>query len=132
MTPEMHAFEYSLRLFAVLIGLAVADVANSFHRLMRSRFAGHLGPAHAARRAATRCAWRSGMWFDLWGVRHFAATRHFFFYLWLIAEMFVLFLIAAAALPDEIQAPLRPQRTLRGSRAATSGRWSRSSSSPTW
>ena len=38
MTPEMHAFEHSLGLFAVLIGLAVADVANSFHRLMRSRF----------------------------------------------------------------------------------------------
>jgi hypothetical protein len=36
-TPEIRAFEYSLGLFAVLIGLAVADVANSFHRLVRSR-----------------------------------------------------------------------------------------------
>ena len=44
------------------------------------------------------------MWFDLWGVRQFASTRHFFFYLWLIADMFVLFLIAAAALPDEVHA----------------------------
>jgi uncharacterized protein YkwD len=28
-------------------------------------------------------------------VRHFAETRHFFFYLWLVALFFVLFLIAA-------------------------------------
>jgi len=37
MTPENRAFEFALGLFAVLIGLAVADVATSFHRLMRNR-----------------------------------------------------------------------------------------------
>jgi hypothetical protein len=100
MTPEMHAFEYSLGLFAVLIGLAVADVANSFHRLARSRFPVIWDPLALLAAAYALCM-AVGMWFDLWGVRHFAATRHFFFYLWLIAEMFVLFLIAAAALPDE-------------------------------
>jgi hypothetical protein len=41
------------------------------------------------------------MWFDLWGVRHFAQTRHFFFYLWLLALFFILFLIAADSLPDK-------------------------------
>jgi hypothetical protein len=35
------------------------------------------------------------------GVRHFPGTRNFFFYLWMIGEMFVLFLIAAVSLPDE-------------------------------
>ena len=103
MTPEMHAFEYSLGLFAVLIGLAVADVANSFHRLMRSRFPVTWDPLALLAAFYALCM-AVGMWFDLWGVRHFAATRHFFFYVWLIAEMFVLFLIAAAALPDEVQA----------------------------
>jgi hypothetical protein len=42
------------------------------------------------------------MCFDLWGVRNFGATRHFFFYLYLIAQFFVLFLIAAASLPDKL------------------------------
>ncbi len=103
MTPEMHAFEYSLGLFAVLIGLAVADVATSFHRLMRSRFPVTWDPLTLLAACYALCM-AVGMWFDLWGVRHFAATRHFFFYVWLIAEMFVLFLIAAAALPDEVHA----------------------------
>jgi hypothetical protein len=101
MTPEIHAFEYSLGLFAVLIGLAVADVANSFHRLMRSRLPVTWDPLALLAALYALCL-AVGMWFDLWGVRHFAATRHFFFYVWLIASMFVLFLIAAAALPDEV------------------------------
>jgi hypothetical protein len=103
MTPEIHAFEYSLGLFAVLIGLAVADVANSFHRLVRSRFPVTWDPLALLAALYALCM-AVGMWFDLWGVRHFAATRHFFFYVWMIAEMFVLFLIAAAALPDEVHA----------------------------
>jgi hypothetical protein len=28
MTPEMRAFEYALGLFSVLVGLAIADIAN--------------------------------------------------------------------------------------------------------
>ncbi len=103
MTPEIHAFEYSLGLFAVLIGLAVADVANSFHRLARSRFPLVWDPLALLAAGYALCM-AVGMWFDLWGVRHFAATRHFFFYLWMIGSMFVLFLIAAAALPDEVHA----------------------------
>lgn len=103
MTPEIRAFEYSLGLFAVLIGLAVADVANSFHRLMRSRFPVVWDPLVLLAATYALCM-AVGMWFDLWGVRQFAATRHFFFYVWMIAAMFVLFLIAAAALPDEVQA----------------------------
>ena len=103
MTPEIRAFEYSLGLFAVLIGLAVADVANSFHRLMRSRFPVVWDPLALLAAGYALCL-AVGMWFDLWGVRQFAATRHFFFYLWMIAAMFVLFLIAAAALPDEVHA----------------------------
>ncbi len=46
------------------------------------------------------------MWFDIWGVRHFGATRHFFFYIGLVAELFILYLIAAASLPDEAGGPM--------------------------
>ena len=33
-------------------------------------------------------------------------TRHFFFYLFMVSQMFVLFLIAAASLPDEPEGPI--------------------------
>jgi hypothetical protein len=99
MTPEIRAFEYALGLFAVLIGLAVADVANSFHRLARGNVAVVWDPLALLAAVYALCL-AVGMWFDLWGVRHFSETRHFFFYLWMLADLFVLFLLAAASLPD--------------------------------
>jgi hypothetical protein len=102
MTPEIRAFEYALGLFAVLIGLAVADIATSFHRLARGRVPVVWDPL-ALLAALFAVCMAVGMWFDLWGVRNFAATRHFFFYLSMVGEFFVLFLLAAASLPDEVR-----------------------------
>jgi hypothetical protein len=34
---DIDAFEYAMGLFSVVIGLAVTDVATSFHALMRAR-----------------------------------------------------------------------------------------------
>ena len=100
MSPETRAFEYALGLFAVLIGLAVADIATSFHRLVRSKAPVVWDPLALLAALYALCT-AVGMWFDIWGVRNFTATRHFFFYLSLVASLFVLFLIAAASLPDE-------------------------------
>jgi hypothetical protein len=100
MTPEIRAFEFALGLFAVLIGLAVADIATSFHRLVRSKTPVAWDPLALAAAAFALCI-AVGMWFDLWGVRNVTETRHFFFYLFMVAQMFLLFLIAAASLPDE-------------------------------
>ena len=100
MTPEIRAFEYAMGLFSVLIGLAVADIATSFHRLVRARSTVTWDPLTllAAFFALTLAI---GMWFDMWGVRNVAETRHFFFYLSIVAELFVVFLIAAASLPED-------------------------------
>jgi hypothetical protein len=100
MTPEIRAFEYAIGVFAVLIGLAIADIATSFHRLLRSKSSVKWDPLALIAALYALCM-AIYMWFDLWGVRHFAATRHFLFYLFLFAELFVLFLIAASSLPDE-------------------------------
>ncbi|MGH8261899.1 MAG: hypothetical protein ACRET4_00345 [Steroidobacteraceae bacterium] len=100
MTPEVRAFEYALGIFAVLIGLAVVDVAASFHRLLRHRSHVRWDPLVVLAAGYALCM-AVCMWFDIWGVRHFAATRHFLFYVGLVAELFVLFLVAAASLPDE-------------------------------
>jgi hypothetical protein len=100
MTPEIRAFEYALGLFAVLIGLAVADIATSLHRLLRTPARVNWDPLTLLAAFYAFCV-AVGMWFDLWGVRGFVETRHFFFYFSFVAELVVLFLIAAASLPDE-------------------------------
>lgn len=103
---EATAFEYAMGLFSVLIGLAVVDVATSFHRLARVRSSIKWDPLTLIVALYTLCM-AVYMWFDLWGVRHFAAARRFFVYLSLVALFFVLYLAAAASLPDEATTDLR-------------------------
>ena len=74
--PEATAFKYAMGLFSVLIGLAVADVATSFHRLMRVRQTVRWDPLALAAAFYALCI-TVYMWFDIWGVRHFGATRPF-------------------------------------------------------
>jgi hypothetical protein len=100
MTTEMRAFEYALGLFSVLVGLSIADIATSFHRLVRSKAPVYWDPL-ALLAALYALLIAIGMWFDLWGVRGVAATRQFFFYLVMVATLFMVFLIAAASLPDD-------------------------------
>ena len=100
MSPETRAFEYALGIFSVLIGLAVADIAASFHRLLRSKSQVTWDPLALLAACYALCM-AVYMWFDIWSVRHFGATRHFFFYLGLVGQLFILFLVAAASLPDE-------------------------------
>ena len=97
MTPEMRAFEYALGLFSVLIGLAVADIATSLHRLLRSKHTVVWDPL-ALLAAAYALLTAVGMWFDLWGVRNVAGARQFFFYLLMVASLFVVFLAPAPLL----------------------------------
>ena len=100
MTPEIRAFEFALGLFAILIGIAIADVATSLHRLLRSPARVRWDPL-ALMAPAFAIVITVGMWFDLWGIRHATSVRHFFLYLILVALFFLLFLIAASSLPDE-------------------------------
>ena len=76
MTPEIRAFEFALGLFAVLIGLAIADIATSFHRLLRDRARVHRDPLPLLA-AALAIVITVGMWFDLWGIRHATLVCHF-------------------------------------------------------
>jgi hypothetical protein len=101
MTPEIRAFEFAMGIFGVLIGLAIADIATSFHRLLRRKSTVKWDPLALLAALYAMCM-AIYMWFDLWGVRNFAGTRHFLFYLFLFAQLFVLFLVAAASLPDEV------------------------------
>jgi hypothetical protein len=103
MTPEIRAFEFAMGIFGVLIGLAIADIATSFHRLLRRKSTVKWDPLALLAALYALCM-AIYMWFDLWGVRNFAGARHFLFYLFLFAQLFVLFLVAASSLPDEASA----------------------------
>jgi hypothetical protein len=104
-TPEIRAFEFALGLFSVLIGLSIADVATSLHRLIRKQDLVRWDPL-ALLAALFALLMAIGMWFDLWGIRNATSVRHFFLYLVLVASFFVLFLLAAASLPDEVSGPV--------------------------
>jgi len=100
MNTEAQAFEYALGIFAVLIGLAIADIAASFHRLLRNRSRVTWDPLALLAALYALCM-AVYMWFDIWGIRHFHLTRHFFFYIGLVLQLFILYLLAAGSLPDE-------------------------------
>ena len=100
MTPEIRSFEFALGLFSVLIGLALADIATSFHRLVRRR-PGIVWDPLTLLATLYAVLIAVGMWFDIWAIRTVAATRDFFFYLSALAELFIVFLLAAASLPED-------------------------------
>jgi hypothetical protein len=105
MTPEIRAFEFALGLFTVMIGLAITDIALSLHRLIRRHHTVRWDPLTLLG-ALFALLMTIGMWFDLWGIRNATSVRHFFLYLVLLASFFVLFLVSASSLPDEVDGPV--------------------------
>ena len=115
MGTEATAFEYAMGLFSVLIGLAVVDVATSFHRLARVRLSIIVGPAHSHRGAL------HSLHGGLYVVRPLGrpslrSRAPFFVYLSLVALFFVLYLAAAASLPDEATATTNLRAYYEGNR----------------
>lgn len=96
----MDRFEYAIGLMSIIVGLGLADLAMSLHRLLKHRVQVRwdgLAIATAAYAAYTLIR----MWYALWTVREVAGLTNLYFYISLILEMFLLFLAAAAALPDD-------------------------------
>jgi hypothetical protein len=100
MSPEIRSFEFALGLFSVLVGLAIADIATSFSRLVRRGSRVSWDPL-ALLAALFALLVAVNMWFDLWHVRDVAGSRHYFFYLWTVAELFLVYLMATVSLPEE-------------------------------
>jgi hypothetical protein len=93
----MDRFEYAMGLISLLVGLGLADIAISTHRLIKLRSSrwDTLAVAVAVYIAFTIVR----LWYDIWAIRGNPDATGFWFYISLIAEVFVLFLLAAAALP---------------------------------
>lgn len=96
----MDRFEYAIGLMSIIVGLGLADLAMSLHRILKHRARVRwdglaVGAAVYAAFTLVR------MWYQLWSVRDLTEVTSLFFYLGLILEMFLVFLAAAATLPDE-------------------------------
>lgn len=113
MTPEIRAFEYAIGVFAVLIGLAIADIATSFHRLLHSKSAAKWDPLALSAALYAMCM-AIYMWFDLWGVRNFAATRHFLFLYFVVCPAIRALSCGCLELARRNEFLDRPSRVLRG------------------
>jgi hypothetical protein len=96
----MSAFDYALGLVSILVGLALADVAASLHRLLRQ---GGLvkWDGRVVLCVVLVIITITGMWFEIWSIRSVRAVLSYPFYLSLFFEFMVLFLVCAACLPDE-------------------------------
>jgi hypothetical protein len=96
----MDPFEYALALLSVLVGLALGDVAMSMHKLVRHwrtiRWDGRVLLS-----ALLVVVMLVRMWFSFWSVRNFGGVLSFPIYLSIFVELMILFLIAAACLPDD-------------------------------
>lgn len=96
----MNPFEYALGLISILMSLALADIAMSFHRVMRHcRTVKWDGRVVLSTALVILTIVR--MWFAVWAVRDVGMVLVFAFYLSLFIEFMILFLLAAACLPDE-------------------------------
>ena len=96
----MDHFEYVVALLAIITGLALADVAGSLHRLLK-------------RRALVKWDWLVlataayvsfivvRYWYQVWSIHDLPGVTNLFFFLGIIVENLLLFLMAASSLPDE-------------------------------
>jgi len=96
----MDQFSYVVGLLSIITGLALSDMGISLHRLLK-------------RRSNVRWDWLTlaiagyvafvivRFWYQVWSIRGFPGVTGLFFFGGIIAENFVLFLVAASSLPDE-------------------------------
>lgn len=99
----MTQFDYLVPLVAIMIGLALTDLAASFHRLMRGRprVRWHWFPFAAAVMVILAIL---EMW---WNLPHLSRPGQGFtvgMFLPFLAELMLLYLLASAALPDDVPA----------------------------
>lgn len=93
-------FEHAVELVTILLGLALADVAISLHKLLRGG-RNVKWDARVILAVIYVLILVVSMWFSLWALHDPAVLRGFPFYLTFFAEFIILFLICAACLPDE-------------------------------
>jgi len=94
-------FEYVLALVSILIGLAVADLSGSLHRLLRARQRVRWDwiPLAAALLVMMLIL---EFWWIFYGLGTSVAWTHYSAFLVLAASLVCMFLLASATLPDDV------------------------------
>ena len=98
----MGAFEYLLLFAAVILGLAISDLAVSVHRLLNAGLRvrwdalSPLAACLAFERIVTQ-------WWTWYGADRLASRMTFGMFVGVLISAVLLFLMAAAALPDEVE-----------------------------
>lgn len=97
----MTPFEYIIPLVSVLVGMAIADLAVSFNRLLRGhrRVKWELLPLLASFMSILAVL---DMWWMFYSMQDSTFYRTLIGFLPLAVQLILLFLINAAALPDEV------------------------------
>lgn len=97
----MTPFEYLLALVSILIGLAVADLSASLHRLLRARQRVRWDwlPLAAALLVMMLIL---EFWWIFYGLGDSPVWTHYGAFLVLAASLVCMFLLASATLPDEV------------------------------
>jgi hypothetical protein len=96
----MEAFDYAMGLVSIVVGIAISDLAVSFHKLFRHRRT-LSWDARTLLAAAFTFIVLFSMWFDLWAVHGRPEILNYPFLLSIVVELVLLFLMATAVLPDE-------------------------------
>jgi multisubunit Na+/H+ antiporter MnhC subunit len=96
-------FEYLFALVSILIGLAVADLSSSLHRLLRARQRVKWDWLALASALLVMMLILE-FWWIFYGLGTSSAWTHYGAFLVLAATLVCMFLLASAALPDEVPA----------------------------
>ncbi|MEO6255194.1 MAG: hypothetical protein ABIO69_00120 [Sphingomicrobium sp.] len=93
----METFDYLVGLFSIVVGLGLAEVAGSLNRLLRSAGLKHdplvFGPPVLVALMLV------SIWFDVWAVRRIPNLFSFPFFVAIIGQLLLLYLLAAACVP---------------------------------
>jgi hypothetical protein len=94
-------FEYVLPMVSILVGLAIGDLSLSLHRLLRARrrVRWHWLPLAAALLVVLLILF---FWWEFYGMGRAEVWTRYWAFAVLAAALITMFLLASAALPDEV------------------------------
>lgn len=98
----MTPVDWALGMVSILMSLALGDITLSLHRMMRHRHQVQWD-ARVVIAAGLVVQTIIRMWFLVWNVRNVRAVLAFPFYFSMFVDFMLLFLLAAACLPDDAE-----------------------------
>jgi hypothetical protein len=96
----LEEFNFAIVLFSIVVGLGVADIANSVHRLLTAGVKVRWAALPLASSAYIGLVLVM-MWYELWSLRRLPAALGFWPLVSLLIELVLIYLAAAGSLPDD-------------------------------